>query len=297
MTNKAESLDAQEMPPVKKLADRDAVIASIGELSVNPRVIRLLSVALKHPDADLTPAVMAMKTESVLTAAMLAACNSPTHYRGQRLVALEPAVLRLGLRETYRITLFITFRQGLRVSNLPDNRAADYLWSRAVTAACAMEMLTSATEVSPAAYTIGLLHAIGCFIIARNGSTLEGYDNTHPAALARAQEAAHGIAYPEAGAVALRQWDFPAEIWVPIRYQLSPQHAPEYQEQAKLLARAISIAQFIEECRPESPVYRESASADVFVNRFIQDVEAHSLELLECFYTRRPERPKWAKSA
>lgn len=295
MTNKAESLDARVGAPTQKLPEREAVLASIGELSVTPRVIRLLSQVLRSPDSDIAPAVMAMKTEPVLTAAMLAACNSPTHYRGQRLVSLEAAVLRLGLRETYRIALLITFRQGLRISNLPDNRAADYLWSRAVTAACAMELLLPAADASPAAYTMGLLHLIGCFILARNGSTLEGYDNTHPAAMARAQEAAHGIAYPEVGAVALRQWGFPAEIWLPIRFQLTPQQATEFDEETRLLSRAITIAQFIEECRPESPVFRESATADVYVNRFIQEVEARSVELIECFHAGPPRRPKWAK--
>jgi len=257
--------------------------------------MRVLSVLLKNSDSDLAPAVAAMKTEPVLTAALIAACNCPTHYRGTRLSTLEAAVLRLGLRETYRIALLITFRQGLRISNLPDNGAADYLWSRAVTAACAMELLATSSDAAPTAYTIGLLHLIGCFIIARGGGTLDGWDSTHPSVLVRAQEAAHGIAFPEAGAVALRQWEFPPEVYEPVQYQLVPQQAKEFSEHAVMLARAVSIAQFVEECRPGSPVYRESATTDVFVSQFVQEVEMRAVELMETFYPMPPRRPKWAR--
>jgi HD-like signal output (HDOD) protein len=295
VSQKAEYLEPSRPEAASTTLDRDAIIASIGELSVTPRVMRVLSVLLKNSDSDLTPAITAIKTEPVLTAALIAACNCPTHYRGSKLSTLEGAVLRLGLRETYRISLLITFRQGLRISNLPDNGVADYLWSRAVTAACAMELLSTSAETSATAYTIGLLHLIGTFIIARSGGTLEGWDSTHPSVLMKAQEAAHGIAFPEAGAVALKQWEFPAEIYEPIRCQLAPQQAKEFSEYAVMLARANSIAQFVEECRPGSPAYRESATADVYVNQFVQEVELRAVELMETFYPLQPRRPKWAR--
>lgn len=295
VSQKAEYLDPSRAEGANKPPDRDALIASIGELSVTPRVMRVLSVLLKNSDSDLAPAIAAMKTEPVLTTALIASCNCPTHYRGARLTTLEAAVLRLGLRETYRIALLITFRQGLRISNLPDNAAADYLWAKAVTAACAMEMLARSSDAAPTAYTIGLLHLIGCFIIARGGGTLEGWDSTHPSVLSKAQEAAHGIAFPEAGAIALRQWEFPPEIYEPVQFQLMPQQSKNFSEQAVMLARAASIAQFVEECRPGSPVYRESATSDVFVSQFVQEVELRAVELMETFYPMPPRRPKWAR--
>lgn len=295
MSHNTEYVDRVRTESAKKSPDRDAIIASIGELSVTPRVMRVLSVLLKNADDDLAPAVAAMKAEPVLTTALIAACNCPTHYRGGKLNSLESAVLRLGLRETYRIALLITFRQGLRISNLPDNSAADYLWSRAVTAACAMEMLATSADVAPTAYTIGLLHLVGCFIIARGGGTLEGWDSTHPSVLMKAQEAAHGIGFPEAGAIALREWEFPPEIYEPIQHQLAPQQAKEFSDAAGMLARATAIAQFIEECRPGSPVYRESATTDVFVSHFIQEVELRAVELIETFYPLPPRRPRWAR--
>jgi len=273
--------------------DRDSIIASIGDLSVTPRIIRHLSLFLKSPDLDITPAIDAMRTEPVLTAAMLAAYNSPTHYRGQKLLALEHAILRLGYRETYRIALLITFRQGLRITNLPDNSVADYLWSRAVTAACAMEQLAP-TSSAPAAYTIGLLHLVGCFILARNRCPLAVYNSTHPTSMLAAQEAAYGIAFPEAGALALQQWEFPPEIWKPIRYQLQPSEADEYIDEAFLLSRAMAIANFIEQCRPDSPAYLANMKDGGYIETMVREVEATSTELIASFHSVAPRRPSWA---
>jgi HD-like signal output (HDOD) protein len=273
--------------------DRDSIIASIGDLSVTPRVIRHLSVFLKSPDADITPAVEAMKTEPVLTAAMLAACNSPTHYRGQKLLTLEHAILRLGYRETYRIALLITFRQGLRIADLPDNSSADYLWSRAVTAACAMEVLAPG-EKTAAAYTIGLLHLIGCFILARHRSPLAAFNSTHPSAMLAAQEAAYGIAFPEAGALALEHWEFPPEIWMPIKYQMQPSDAGAFVDDAFLLSRSMAIANFIEQTRPDSPAFLPNMRDPGYIESFVRDVEATSTALIAAFHSAPPRRPAWA---
>ena len=234
----------------------------------------------------------AIKAEPVLTAAMLAACNSPAHFRGQRLLDLEHAILRLGFRETYRIALLITFRQGLRISNLPDNSVADYLWSRAITAACAMEALAPATKAA-ASYTTGLLHLVGCFILARNRCPLAAFNSTHPAAMLAAQEAAYGIAFPEAGAIAMEQWDFPPEIYVPIRFQLQPADAGAFVEDAILLARAVAVANFIEQSRPDSPAYLPNSKEGAYIEVFVRQIEARSAELLAAFHTTAPRRPIW----
>ena len=275
------------------MLDRDSIIASIGDLSVTPRVIRHLSLFLKSPDEDITPAVEAMKTEPVLTAAMLAACNSPTHYRGQKLLTLEHAILRLGFRETYRIALLITFRQGLRMTDLPDNSIADYLWSRAITAACAMEALAPA-EQAASGYTIGLLHLLGCFILARNRCPLAAFNSTHPSSMLAAQEAAYGIAFPEAGALALEQWDFPPEIWMPIRHQLQPSASGEFIESAFLLSRSMAIANFVEQSRPDSPAFLPNMKEPMYIETVVREVEFASTALITAFHMTPPRRPAWA---
>jgi HD-like signal output (HDOD) protein len=275
---------------------REVIIASIGELSVTPRVIRRLSTLLKEVNPDLDHVVAVLKTEPVLTAAIIVTSNAPTHFRGEKLTSIESAVRRIGLRETYRLALLITFRQGLKVPNLPDNGAADALWARAIIAGCAMEELALVDE-GPMAFTLGVLHLVGCFILARAGAGLASFDNMSAAAFARAQEASLGVAYPEAGAVALEQWEFPPEIREPIRYQLEPEKAQNFVRWASLLARAAELAAFIEESRPDSAQHRTSPRHRAPVDALALTVEERSMELIECFHAVPPGRPAWAKGA
>lgn len=273
--------------------NRDSVIAAIGELAVTPRVIRHMAVFLGSPDADIRPALEAMRTEPVLTTALLAAGNTPSHSRGQKLLTVDAAVLRLGFRETYRIALLVTFRQGLRIPGLPDSRIADHLWSRAVTTACAMEKLTLDPAQREFAYTVGLLHLIGAFVLARN-AVLEGlWDPTHPASLQRVLEASMGADFPEAGGIALRHWDFPEEIWVPVKHQLTPGSARGHTTVTARLASAVRLASWIEEARPDSLAFRRHSWGQPPPDAQLRAIEAASVRLLDAFYSRPPRRPEW----
>lgn len=272
---------------------RDALIANIGSLSVTPRVIRHLSGFLNDLNQDSADVIRALRAEPVLASAIIAAANAPTHFRGERTADIEQAVYRLGFRETYRITLLITFRQGLRLTNLPDNKAADYLWRRAVTAACAMEEMPHASLDKTTAYSVGLLHLIGCLLLARNGDTSALFDCTHPAALARAQAATSTFSHPEAAALALELWGFPVDVSMAIRWQYQPRNAGMHFEAALALSRAANTAHFIEQCRPDSPVYQDPA-VPVPVREFERIVEQKSFDLMCLFQAIPPVRPSWA---
>jgi hypothetical protein len=111
-----------------------------------------------------------------------------------------------------------------------------------------------------------------------------------------AQEAAYGIAYPEAGAIALEQWGFPPEIWMPVKFQLHPSEAGAFVESAFMLSRATSVANFIEQCRPDSPAYLAQSREHTYIETFVHDVEATSAELIATFHAVPPRRPSWASS-
>lgn len=273
--------------------NRETVIASIGEFSVTPRIIRHLAKLVNDPNTDLTETIQAIKAEPVLATAVIAACNAPTHHRGGRTVDVAEAVHRLGSRETSRILLLITFRQGLSLRGLPDNHVADYLWRRAIVAACAMEELVKDPALRPPAYVIGLLHLIGCFVLARSGYPSGAFfDGTSHRALAAAQLACCGIDYPEAGATALEHWHFPASIHRPIRWQLAPLEAREHIDSAALLARAVGIAQFVEASRPDQS--GDAMEPSTHVDPVVRLIEVQANELMERFEFADLPRPIWA---
>lgn len=278
---------------MRRCVTRDAILESLTGLSVTPRVIRHLATFIGDPNQEMSEALTALAVEPVLSTAIIAAANAPTHYRGERTTYLTQAVHRLGLRETYRIALLLTFRQGLYLSNLPDSRAADYLWRRAVTAACAMEELAEPPVDPNTGYTIGLLHLIGCLILARAGAGELSFDCSHPATLARAQAAAGGLTHAEAAALALEHWNFPSEVCEAIRWQYSPHSAGSHVLLALQLSRAVNLATFIEECRPDSPIYHPSPMAQIVGERE-KTIEARAYDLMALFHVIPPERPVWA---
>src|SRR5690606_28644459 len=137
------------------------------------------------------------------------------------------------------------------LSGLPDNKCADYLWRRAGTTPCAMEEPPNSHLDKPTGYTIGLLHLIGCLLLARRGDHETPFDCTNPAALARAQAAPGGLSHPAAAALALEWWDFPPLICSAGRWPYAPQNAGSRLEAAVQLSRAVNGASFIEETRPD----------------------------------------------
>lgn len=280
-------------PTPNYVPHRESIIATIAELNVTPRVLRHLGRFLGDPNADLTPAITALKSEPVLTAAILAGCNTVMHGSGEKEVSLENAIHRLGFRETYRIALLATFRQGLRIPGLPDNKVSDRIWSRAIIAACAMEMWAPA-EKAPLAFTVGLLHLIGSLILARRGWPMAGFTGTTPSFLAKAQEAAVGLSYPEAGGIALEEWEFPKDISVPVRCQLTPDAAGEFTEVTHLLARAVELAQFIEQSRTDEMNAADLTYSSVRITPDVLAIEARATDLMERFYILPIKRPRWA---
>ena len=61
---------------------REAILESLTGLSVTPRVIRHLATFLGDPNQDISEALTALAVEPVLTTAIIAAANAPTHFRG-----------------------------------------------------------------------------------------------------------------------------------------------------------------------------------------------------------------------
>src|SRR5690606_19999647 len=221
--------------------------------------------------------------------------NAPHQYRGGKILDLEAAVHRIGYRETYRIALLITFRQGLRLSYVRDSRAADYLWRLAATTACGMEAFSQRAQPSASAYTIGLLHLIGCFILARDQRCAEAWDPAQPMAFVHLQTEACGIAYPEAGALALETWAFPVQIWLPVRDQLRPAATPDFQDLSEKLSRAAWMARQIEAARPGSPAFQAEIAA-LEPDEIVRKVEAASNDLITTFQTTTSlRRTVWAK--
>jgi hypothetical protein len=60
------------------------------------------------------------------------------------------------------------------------------------------------------------------------------------------------------------------------------------------LSRAVSVANFLEQNRPDSPAYVADAKDSPYIESFVREVEIASAELISSYHAVAPRRPVWA---
>lgn len=136
---------------------------------VSPAALRLVSL-LDDADVSNTDIIQLLRQDSVLTAKMLRACNSPSFGFEEPVGSVDQAVLILGHQEVLHLVLSLTFGASMSVPMQGYAVEAQELWRHALTTAAAAEVLVSGgfghdTE-SSVAFTAGLLHDFGKLVIA-----------------------------------------------------------------------------------------------------------------------------------
>lgn len=135
--------------------------------SVSPGSLKLLAL-LSQPSAINEEIVEAVRTDTVLTAKLLRACNSPALGIQVSVNSVDQAVLLLGYNEIQRMVATLALR-GTLTAHLPGYETlADSIWRHSLLAATAAERIVNqgADICEPStAFTIGLLHDIGKLIL------------------------------------------------------------------------------------------------------------------------------------
>jgi putative nucleotidyltransferase with HDIG domain len=179
--------------------------------------------------------VQVLKYDSVLTAKLLRACNSPYYGFDEPVASVEQAVLILGHQQILHIVLSIAFGGAMSIP-LPGYAAeAKELWAHSLTTAVAADCLARGNismEVEPAvAFTAGLLHDIGKLVMSHALTPdLQGEvrrlisDNQMDRT--EAEAAVLGTDHGEVGAALLESWRLPAEIVEAVANHHRPVIAP-----------------------------------------------------------------------
>ena len=185
--------------PAELLQSRS--IVDLNSLDTSPAVLHKLLELTERDDFNAEQAVKLLMTDPGLTARVFAICSNPEYGRGHPPESVREAVIRLGARELYRLATGLAMR---RLAAQPTHHyAADarYFWHRTVTTAVAMEELCPAEESSEHAYTIGLMHLVGVWILSRQSAPIgELIDCKNLAAMAKVEKLRFGAAYAQIGA-------------------------------------------------------------------------------------------------
>lgn len=218
---------------MKSLIEKATTLPSI------PKVVQDLIAGFNDPHSDGTTIANILSSDQVLTAKVLRLANS-VKYAGHRKVgSVKDAVVILG-EDTLR-TLVLSI--GLTSSfQAPESFNLKAFWRRSFKVANRTKWLAKCINAdTEIAYTCGLLHAIGEYLIhlakpeeaVLIDTAVEKGENR-----AQIEQKILGFDFTAAGAALADYWHFPSDIVTAIRKQLDPAAGHDVSDYAALIVFA-----------------------------------------------------------
>lgn len=193
-----------------------------------PKVVQELIASFNDPDINSGHIATILSNDQALTAKVLRMANS-VRYGGHRKVgSVKDAVLVLGFNSLRTLVLSVGFTSTLKG---PEAFNLEAFWLKSFKVANRCKWLAKSFKVdAEIAYTCGLLHAIGEYLIhlvkPAEAVTIDKRVATGESR-SRLEKQVLGFDYTEAGAELADYWHFPKEIVTAIRYQENPAAASE----------------------------------------------------------------------
>lgn len=182
-----------------------------------PAVTKLLGL-LTRPDTDNAAVAAVLKQDMVLSAKVLALCNSAAYGLSSPVSSLDHAMMYLGFAEIHRMAMVISFGGALSPALTGYVIEVGALWRHSLlTALISENVLRAAKHVQidpPVAYTAGLIHDIGKLVISHaldpdKQNAIRTLIDAGDHSLIEAERAIIGADHAEVGACLLRQWKLP----------------------------------------------------------------------------------------
>ncbi len=185
-------------------------------------------------------AAAVIKSDTLLTAKLLRACNSSAFGFSERIASVDQALMMLGFQEVRRLVLSLGFA-GSMTGVLPGySMEPSELWQHALVTGSAAEQLVAACQPdcdSAVAFTAGLLHDLGKVVIAQvitpEAQTVIGrHMNGEGLGSVEAEREVLGTDHAEVGACLLHIWRLPE----PIVEAVANHHRPVFKPSPQLSA-------------------------------------------------------------
>ena len=202
-------------PAAQQLVDRVKHLPPVSQAAL--RLVNLLD----QPEADNDEIVNAIKCDTILTAKLLRACNSPYFGLDEPVASVDQAVLILGHQQILHIVLTLAFGSAMVVP-LPGYAVeASELWRHSLITASAAEIIaveaTGMNIEKPVAFTVGLLHDIGKLVMSQAlapdlQAAIRQLIENHKISRSEAEKAVLGTDHGEVGACLLQIWHLPGQI-------------------------------------------------------------------------------------
>ena len=220
----------------------------LDSLDVNPGVLHRLASIAGRDDFDTGETVELLRADPALTARIFALCRSIEYSRGSPPESIHEAVMRIGAKELYRLTMAVSMaRVASQATHLYRDNSNTF-WERAVTTAVAMEETCPEGGSREQAFTIGLMHLVGVWILCRRYPAAEGcIESADLVQMAQFERLRFGVAFAQVGAAALARWGFSTAVCEAVCWQNEPELAedPAHAALAAQLRRAVRLSETV----------------------------------------------------
>jgi HD-like signal output (HDOD) protein len=215
----------------------NALLASTLVLPSIPRVLALLLSQLERPEPDLKTITQLISTDPALTVRLMQLSNAPFFKLPRRIHGVSESLAILGLGHVRAMAAAAAADASLRaVPGLNLNQ----FWSCSLDTARLARSLAGVVRLNQqAAYTSGLLHAIG--EVAMHLNDPQALTAIHPDIApfdprrSRAERRALGYCYAQVGAGFVQQWNFPPAVVDALAQQSAPFEGDAYEPLAGVL--------------------------------------------------------------
>lgn len=234
-----------------------SMVRQIDTLPTLPDTVQRVQEATADPDSSLRDIAYIVSNDPPISARLLQLANSAAYGFLSRIDNVRSAITLLGMRETFMAVLSSAVIDITEQSSKFDHQQ---YWKYSMFSASAARHIAAACGRSRKAgvFTAGLLSDIGRFALAElAGDRYNQIDQSLTGAeFARAEEAALGIAHPEAGHILAVHWRLPDEIANAIRFHHRPELAQPDPEMATMIALASIMAEaHMQDTQPDQSIF------------------------------------------
>lgn len=230
-------------------AYREKALGSLDRLpALSPVVTRLLA-ALAHFDVEYRRITELIEKDAILCAHVLRVVNSPLYCRTREVDSIARAVSLLGTGKLRKIALSFSVSRIFKRPGMPASWSNSRFSLHSAATGLLCELMAAQLPVADAdaAFTAGLLHDIGKFVIAasfpREYDTIGDLASSSGRPLIACERELLDTDHAELSGLVLARWGLPPNIQRAAFYHHRPQEDPEESEQGRVpLAHVVAQA-------------------------------------------------------
>ncbi len=205
---------------------RERILETAASMPAAPRIFAELGRRLRDPQCPLDQVAELVKRDTSLAARLLRMSNSAVFRGEQRTASVEEAVARLGYREIFQLVGLIATEQLADAELKSYGIEAVELRTHVLKTAIMCEQLARECQLDErAAYTAGLMRAVGLFVCDRLAQAQVPAAVWHPVRdgdYLGWEAKLFGFGSPEIAGMILAEWRFPDEVVAAIRGHYCP---------------------------------------------------------------------------